>query len=111
MGGVLPFSDEHDDQSSGVIKTKVSAGIRPDFQYEEYSLFPHFLHLESMMKNCWDESPSRRPKAAKALVVMQEAGFYCLRQTLDIPSNKRACLYTKQSIQGRKHQVIRITSK
>ena len=102
ISGVLPFWD---DQSSVVIKTKVSKGERPDLKYQGYELLPHFLHLENLMESCWNKSPSKRPKAVKALETIKDASFYCLRQTLNISRDEQACLYAKQTKQEKDDQV------
>ena len=94
ISGLIPF----DDESSVETKVNITTGTRPKFEHMEYSLLPRFAHLEALMKACWQDSPIDRPSAKNALKVMQNAGFLCLRNYLEVESESEACLYTQDTV-------------
>lgn len=91
IGGVFPL-----DGADNTIC--IATGGRPTFDHQEYSVLPHFAHLEGLMRKCWKDSPTDRPSAEKVLDVMQDGGFLCLRHVAELDSESEGCVYAQQGV-------------
>ncbi|KAM4592288.1 leucine-rich repeat serine/threonine-protein kinase 1 isoform 1-T1 [Odontesthes bonariensis] len=76
------------------IAKKLSKGIRPVLGSPEQV---QFYSLHSLLTECWDTKPERRPVALQCVRQMQEPSFPCLRYVL--PCDSQSQLFLSQ-LQG-----------
>ncbi|XP_034536413.1 leucine-rich repeat serine/threonine-protein kinase 1 isoform X2 [Notolabrus celidotus] len=85
LSGQRPALGHHQLQ----IAKKLSKGIRPVLGSPEEV---QFYCLQSMLTECWDTKPEKRPVAAQCLRQMQEPSFPCLRFILSCDSHAQLFL-------------------
>ncbi|XP_062246581.1 leucine-rich repeat serine/threonine-protein kinase 1 isoform X1 [Platichthys flesus] len=82
LSGRRPALGQHQLQ----IAKKLSKGIRPVLGSPEEV---QFTCLHSMLTECWDTKPEKRPVAMQCVRQMQEPSFPCLRFVLSCDSNSQ----------------------
>ncbi|XP_039980323.1 leucine-rich repeat serine/threonine-protein kinase 1 isoform X2 [Xiphias gladius] len=85
LSGQRPALGQHQLQ----IAKKLSKGIRPVLGSPEEVQF-HCLH--SLLTECWDTKPEKRPMAMQCVRQMQEPSFPCLRYVLSCDSHSQLFL-------------------
>ncbi|CAJ1048538.1 leucine-rich repeat serine/threonine-protein kinase 1 isoform X2 [Xyrichtys novacula] len=85
LSGQRPALGHHQLQ----IAKKLSKGIRPVLGSPEEV---QFYSLQSLMTECWDTKPEKRPVAAQCLRQMQEPSFPCLKFILSCDSHAQLFL-------------------
>ncbi|XP_032367721.1 leucine-rich repeat serine/threonine-protein kinase 1 isoform X2 [Etheostoma spectabile] len=85
LSGRRPVLGQHQFQ----IAKKLSKGIRPVLGSPQEV---QFCCLHSMMTECWDTKPEKRPGAMRCVRQMQEPSFPCLRYLLPCDSHSQLFL-------------------
>uniref|UniRef100_A0A3P9J7W9 non-specific serine/threonine protein kinase n=1 Tax=Oryzias latipes TaxID=8090 RepID=A0A3P9J7W9_ORYLA len=89
LSGNRPALGHHQRQ----IAKKLSKGIRPVLGNPEQV---QFHSLQSLMTECWDNRPEKRPGAAQCIRRMQEPSFACLQYLLTCGSHSQLFLSLQQ---------------
>ncbi|TKS70402.1 Leucine-rich repeat serine/threonine-protein kinase 1 [Collichthys lucidus] len=85
LSGRRPSLGQHQLQ----IAKKLSKGVRPVLGSPEEV---QFCCLHSMLTECWDTKPEKRPMATQCVRQMQEPSFPCLRYVLSCDSHSQLFL-------------------
>ncbi|XP_024117548.1 leucine-rich repeat serine/threonine-protein kinase 1 isoform X3 [Oryzias melastigma] len=89
LSGNRPALGQHQRQ----IAKKLSKGIRPVLGNPEQV---QFQSLQSLMTECWDNRPEKRPVASQCVQRMQDPGFACLQYLLTCGSHSQLFLSLHQ---------------
>uniref|UniRef100_H3BET7 Leucine rich repeat kinase 1 n=1 Tax=Latimeria chalumnae TaxID=7897 RepID=H3BET7_LATCH len=87
LSGLRPFRGQHQHQ----IAKKFSKGIRPVLGHLEEV---QFHSLQTLMIECWDTKPEKRPVASSLVKQMQDPGFPTFKYML--PCGKQSLFFSSQ---------------
>ena len=89
ISGVWPYDSL---KSAIEVRNAVDTGIKPAFQYRDYSIVTLFPNLERLMQKCWNDNPLERPSGSNIAAVMKNASFVCLKNVIAFDTKKITCL-------------------
>ncbi len=85
------------------VRSAVDTGIKPDFEYRDYTIVPMFPALERLMQRCWNDKPLERPSGNDIANVFRNASFVCLYNV--IPLHTTGMITCLQTGTGQLHEV------
>ncbi|XP_038067103.1 leucine-rich repeat serine/threonine-protein kinase 1-like [Patiria miniata] len=90
MSGAWPYDNL---KSAVEVRNAVNMGIKPGFQFRDYTIVSLFPNLERLMMKCWQDNPLKRPNGEDIAGMMQDASFTCLRNVLRFDMEEITCIH------------------